>query len=325
MSRSTALAIRPLSGLPAHPAPAQEYVSNTPELGETCRNLMQLQVIRRHLIVAQSRADRGVEATLVQLLRGPAGLVGVSKDEYRAYYKAAGQIRKKIEKDGPDWRPPHDDELWRGTAAYIFQSRDARVIHDGFRQGIEASMERLARQLPVWDWVRGVKGVAELGLGVIIGEAGDLGGYATPAKLWKRLGLAVFDGRRQGNPGNVATTEDWILHGYNRKRRAQVWAFLSDVMFRAQWRGERDEDGKAPGKTGKPVAVPAHAIGPYGAVYAERKAWNLAREWTPAHADADARRVMSKRFLRDLWVAWNRRRETILPMSPETTLSPAAD
>jgi hypothetical protein len=26
--------------------------------------------------------------------------------------------------------------------------------------------------------------------------------------------------------------------------------------------------------------------------------------WTPAHADADARRVMSKRFLRDLWTAW---------------------
>jgi ParB-like nuclease domain len=177
----------------------------------------------------------------------------------------------------------------------------------------------LARELPAWQSVGTVKGVGELGLAVIVGEAGDIGGYATPAKLWKRLGLAVFDGRRQGNPGADATAEDWILHDYNRQRRAEVWAFLSDVMFWAQWRGARDEHGKDPKKTDKPVAVAAHAIGPYGAVYAERKAWNLARGWVPAHADADARRVMSKRFLRDLWIAWGRRRATSDLLQPNAT------
>jgi hypothetical protein len=62
-------------------------------------------------------------------------------------------------------------------------------------------------------------------------------------------------------------------------------------MFRAQWRGEKD-------------GIAAHAIGPYGEAYGERKAWNLARGWTPGHAENDARRYMTKRLIRDLWRAW---------------------
>jgi hypothetical protein len=46
----------------------------------------------------------------------------------------------------------------------------------------------------------------------------------------------------------------------------------------------------------------------------------LAREWTPAHADNDARRFMTKRLIRDLWQAW---REATLVVSPNVPLSSA--
>jgi hypothetical protein len=114
--------------------------------------------------------------------------------------------------------------------------------------------------------------------------------------VWKRLGLACIDGHRQGTVPKEVTGEArkaaWTQAGYSPARRAEVWAFIDDVMFRAQWRGDRPD-------------APAHSIGPYGQAYAERKEWNLARGLVPAHADRDARRFMAKRFIRDLWVAWH--------------------
>jgi hypothetical protein len=109
--------------------------------------------------------------------------------------------------------------------------------------------------------------------------------------LWKRLGLAVIDGRRQGSPGTGASADDWIAHGYSPQRRSQIWAFLDDMIVRAQWRGEKND-------------VPAHGIGEYGEYYGQMKALYIARDWKPAHADHAARRAMTKRLLRDLWRAW---------------------
>jgi hypothetical protein len=93
-----------------------------------------------------------------------------------------------------------------------------------------------------------------------------------------------------------------------------------------QWAGEKtlDADGKDPEKTGKPVAttVPAHALGTYGEIYARRRAQTAIRveatadlpatigerfnpeKWTKSRCHNDARRVMSKALLRDLWRVW---------------------
>jgi hypothetical protein len=329
MARSTALIVRPPI-LPPALMPVPEEVTASP-LREICHQLMDLQVHRRFQIVSQSRLNRAIESMIVHF-SGARDRESVSKEEYKRLHAWAKNLRERIEKAGELWTPPDDPTgVWQRVTIAVLQSANARAIFDGLRASTERDMEALARQLPVWQWVKGVKGVAEKGLGVIVGETGDLtidgnfpGSYSNPAKVWKRLGLAVFDGRRQGNPGKVATTEDWIMHGYSPKRRAEAWAFLSDIMFRAQWRGARDEDGKDPKTTGKEIAVPAHPIGPYGELYAERKAWDLARGWTPAHADKDARRIMSKRFLRDLWVEWNRPREAKVAMKSYEPVPPAA-
>lgn len=150
-------------------------------------------------------------------------------------------------------------------------------------------MQHHAKDLPAWKWAAGVKGLSLQGLACIIGETGDLSNYETKERVWKRLGLAVIDGiaqQRRSKP------EEAAAHGYSPKRRAVIWS-IADVLLRAQWRGEKD-------------GTPAHAIGPYGAVYGRRKAHTVNREgWTPKRRDNDARRVMSKALIEDLWRVWH--------------------
>lgn len=85
-------------------------------------------------------------------------------------------------------------------------------------------MERLAQTLPVWPTFGApINGFGPLGLAIIVGEAGDLSNYADKGKLWKRLGLALVDGVRQGALAKTAPKQDWINHGYNRERRSRIW------------------------------------------------------------------------------------------------------
>jgi hypothetical protein len=270
-------------------------------VSEACENLIERQRHRIFCIRQQQRCDRSIEALLARSSGYHTSLVPA---ERKALFSAAAKLRREIEGGKIDQFPANSD-----LPRLVIASAASRATWDQLRGDVEKRMIKLARALPAISFVHAVRGFGELGLAVIVGEAGDLGNYANPAKLWKRLGLAVFDGHRQGSPGEGATKDDWIRHGYNRQRRAEVWVFCSDVLFRAQWRGAKDD-------------APAHPIGPYGEAYAERKAWVLARGWTPAHADADARRYMTKRLLRDLWRAW---RDAGSDLEPRLRVHPAED
>ena len=286
-----------------------------PEIGETCGQIVELQSRRKFCIKQQQRCDRSIESFLA---RAEGYHSGLPQAERKRIFARAAKLRRAVEAGAAD-----------ADAILVLASAASRSTWDQLREGAEKEMTALARALPVQDFVAGVKGFGHLGLAVIVGETGDLDNYANPAKLWKRCGLAVLEGKRQGNPGPSGSDEDrkaaWTQHGYNPSRRAQIWAFCDDVMFRAQWRGDRDEDGKDPKKSGKPVAVPAHPIGPYGEVYAERKAWMLARGLEPAHADKEARRYMTKRLLRNLWQAWRGGEEAKISVEPDPRVPPAAD
>jgi hypothetical protein len=180
----------------------------------------------------------------------------------------------------------------------ILTSAAARQVWDDLRTATEAEMVKLARRLPAHIWVADVKGVSALGLAVVVGEAGDLGRFPTRSHLQKRLGLGCMDGDvRQGNPGKAASAEDWIKHGYNKRRRAEIWAFLDDAMFRKQWRGPLLDDNDE-------LIEPGYPLGPYGAHYERKKTEYLERGLTRGHADKAARRYMAKMFVRDLWKAW---------------------
>lgn len=150
---------------------------------------------------------------------------------------------------------------------------EARDGIESSRLQVEKRLLILAKGLPVAPWIEGVRGVGLLSLAGIVGEAGDLSSYSNPAKLWKRMGLAVIGGERQRKKeGDVG-----IVHGYNPARRSLMWT-VGDCIIRAG--------------------------GPLKELYNQRKEYEAPRVATKMHAHNRAKRYIEKRLLRDLWRAW---------------------
>lgn len=154
---------------------------------------------------------------------------------------------------------------------------DARDLIKERRRAWDKALERQARELPVKAWAAGVRGLGVLSLGQIIGETGDLSLYANPAKVWKRMGLAVIDGERQRKHSDPELA---ALHGYDPTRRALMYVVADNLV--------KLNDGA------------------YRAYYDAEKARQREKcpEARAAAVDARARRHLAKRLLRDLWRAW---------------------
>jgi hypothetical protein len=151
-------------------------------------------------------------------------------------------------------------------------------------KALNKAMRKIARELPVYSWVSDVRGFGDGNLAYIIAETGDLSNYAGPAKVWKRMGLAVIHGERQ----RKTTDKDLAIEmGYSPTRRAIMFN-LGDCLIKAQGKGD--------------------AAGPYRKIYDARKVYEKERnpEIPDGHAHNRARRYMEKRVLRDLWRAWRR-------------------
>lgn len=146
------------------------------------------------------------------------------------------------------------------------------------RMAVENDLRKLAHSLPVWSWVAAQRGFGDLNLAALVGECGDIGSYKSVSALWKRMGLAVFDGGRQRRVTNPELAE---IHGYNPERRAVAWCLGFSLR-----NGNRD--------------------GPYRSLYLERKEIEAVKPEvkTKAHAANRAGRYMTKRVLRDLYSAW---------------------
>lgn len=149
---------------------------------------------------------------------------------------------------------------------------------------VNKAIAKLVRQLPVWPWVETVRGVSESSIGTIVGEAGDLSNYANPGKLWKRFGLAPYDGYaasswRSKRAERSLSAEEWTAIGYVPRRRSVVYVIEECFV-----------------KLG----------GDYREVYDQRKEYEAPRVKTKIHAHKRAMRYAGKRFLRDLWINWNK-------------------
>lgn len=186
--------------------------------------------------------------------------------------------RKAIEKAAQELIDEPSGE-WADLISSALQSREpfAKVEKAALKQ-----MEKLAKELPVWEiFGANVRGFGAGSLAVIVGEAGDLSNYPDESKLWKRMGLAVMDGVRQGGLAKGAKKETWIEHGYNPMRRSRMWN-IGDTLIK----GNRD--------------------GYYRTIYLQRKVYEIARdpEMKPIVAHRRAQRYMEKRLLKHLWQAW---------------------
>ncbi|MBX9874648.1 MAG: hypothetical protein K2X84_07305 [Beijerinckiaceae bacterium] len=160
--------------------------------------------------------------------------------------------------------------------AAFFPLTEARDGVERHRKLVEKRLVKLAKGLPVAPWVEATRGVGLLSLAAIVGEAGDLGAYGNPAKLWKRMGVAVMgDGTRQRRVAGVEALD----HGYSPARRSVMWNLGACIV---------------------------KAGGPLKEVYDARKVYEAERVATKAHAHNRAQRYVEKRFLRDLWSQWRR-------------------
>jgi hypothetical protein len=155
--------------------------------------------------------------------------------------------------------------------------RNAMASLDEAAQAIEKRCCLYVRKLPIWtDWAKDVRGMGELSLAGLLGEAKwSFGQFKSVSALWKRMGLAVFDGKRQ----RLVPGEEAILHGYDPERRAFGYVVSTNLM-----RSQKDGDK-------------------YRTIYDVRKAYELGREIPKAHAHNRAVRYMLKELLKDAWAA----------------------
>lgn len=195
----------------------------------------------------------------------------------------------------PEVLPPRFEIAASHLASFFLMREHPKKL----RKAYEKELRALARQLPVWPWVKATVGFGDLMLGQIVGEAGDLSLYSAPGKLWKRLGVGIVQGQIQRK---TTDKELAIAMGYNANRRAIVWN-LGECLVKAG--------------------------GAYADLYRERKAYEIAKAVaqgltvieaakiakmkptdrhayvSKGHIDRRAKRWMTKQCLVDLWLAWN--------------------
>lgn len=191
-----------------------------------------------------------------------------------------------------------DHPLAAGAVLVALPLLQARALVSDRKSAVEKDLRQLARKLPVWTWVEQVRGLGDLGLALIVGEAGDLSNYANPAKLWKRMGLAVIGGQRQRRvAGDPALA---IEHGYCPRRRSLMWNLGESMVktgdaYRQLYLERKEYECRAAIERGLTV-LPAAKI---------PKA-DAARYISKGHVHNRARRYMEKRLLKDLWAAWRK-------------------
>lgn len=268
----------------------------TPEVTETVAEIVQLHRLRQDMIRAQTKLSLQAQASLrLMFLRDEDFADDAAKEKAR---KRNDDLFRRVSKD-----PAH--ELYGYIAPYLLAAHpleEQRAIY-------EKMLVKAAKRLPVYSWVKGVNGFGDISFATIVGECGDIGTYKSVSAVWKRLGLAVINGQRQGNPGDNASKEDWILHGYNKQRRSVSWNARNGVIGgMGLWRPLFNEDVNAnPDLTY------------YQRVYAERARYEAAKLNMPVtlkeatgkesytkHVANRAHRYVEKRLLKHLYIEWRR-------------------
>lgn len=172
-------------------------------------------------------------------------------------------------------------------------------------EALAHKIERLMRHHPIAPWVQQPSGVGLFRVGLLLGLTGPLDQFPNPAKLWKYVGMHVTDGHAARRERGVRFT------------KTDAEAGVVGTAY--------SPDGRALAfNIGAGIVRMGH--GPYRAVYDVKKAEYLLRERTGpskcpfgqthkdrggalmkcglAHLEQAARRYATKRYLRDLWVAW---------------------
>ena len=255
----------------------------------------------------------------------------------------AERQRKHDEKQAGKVKPKDYEELampsgldnpdfleWEPVIMASLRSREPMSLTE---EAAKDRMNELATHLPVAQWWRdNVFEGTLVSLATVIAETGDITdygnvkdadgkpiGYHTIARVWKRMGVAVMDGVRQGGLLKTAPKAAWIAHGYVRRRRSLLYVIGEALIkgndhYRAIYHAEKSRQRAKAQAAGLTVA-------PSAKIPEKRKAEFI----SDGHIANKSRRYMEKELLRDLWCAWNGRAKP--PMTPSARLpsQPIAD
>lgn len=109
----------------------------------------------------------------------------------------------------------------------------------------EKAMEKWVAKLPVAAWAAPNtprRGFGLLSLAKVVGEAGDLAGYANPAKLWRRMGCAPWEfkgetlmgatwgARKKSKSLTKLTDQEWVAYGYSPRRRSVAYLIGANLV-----------------------------------------------------------------------------------------------
>src|SRR5690606_8014123 len=151
------------------------------------------------------------------------------------------------------------------------------------RKVYERSLVKAAKQLPQARIVDEIRGLGMLGFAQIVAEVGDFAAYDSPAKVWKRMGLAPYMGKAAGTwkrEGGLSAKE-WTAYGYSPIRRS-IMHVLGDSAIKTQ--------------------------GPLRDLYLQRKEYERAKapDLSDMQIHLRALRYIEKRLLLWIWQAWRR-------------------
>lgn len=183
------------------------------------------------------------------------------------------------------------------------------------RAALERRLRKLAEALPIWkSWGADIRGFGALSLAAIVGEAGDVGSFSNPAKLWKRMGLAVIGGERQRKKSGA---EDALAHGFNPSRRAVMWN-IGGGLIGGMGHGPRPRVGEDIEAREDWTAYQKMFVRVIrGELLKVSDTWDGSEHTRPnvgrngevfesysSHVAARAKRRVEKQFLVDLLIAW---------------------
>ncbi|MCD1264019.1 MULTISPECIES: hypothetical protein [Shinella] len=283
-----------------HQTPAvvgSPYPGTNPAHHETIDAIVEVYRLRQDMIRARTKLILQAQASLRRVFAG-------DKDMAAKTYAEAS-------KD-----PGHE---YRGQIQPYLASLD---ILDDQQSAYEKELVRDVKRLPIYAWAKAIKGFGDLSLACIIGEASgyrndtgefySVGDFKSVSALWKRMGLAVLNGHRQGNPGKGASADDWIAEGYSKTKRSVMWNIGNSlILSMGKFRPVFGEDVDANADYTELQRVFANRAR-YEAERLPHKCGSAVKQSATGkdsytlHAANRAKRYTEKRLLRMLYAEWRR-------------------
>ena len=215
-------------------------------------------------------------------------------DKARKHIETVLAVEKKRREKGLPGFPELE------MADLICSSSQTVAAYERLQAGYAKTLEKLAKPLPVADWVAkpDQRGFGLLQFAKIIGECGNLSNYPNPAKVWRRMGCAPFEKNgtvlmgstwRMGLEGKL-TAAEWEAFGYSPRRRSVSYLIGEGLM-----------------KQNK---------GPYRQRFEEAKQRYLDTHESPiskttgeprtGRAHLHGMLLATKLLLKNLWIEWNK-------------------